>query len=229
MIIEIDGIPIELLKKPIKNVHLRIYPPDGTVRVSVPLIYNEQLIRQQLYEKRVWIQRQRQRIQKQCSIKEEPILQTGTLIPFKGTDYHLIIEEHHGSPHIKINNQWIHCYVPPHSSATQIKAALEHWYKKEMALLIPTLIEHWEQIIPVKVAQWGIRAMKTRWGSCNTRTHRISLNLSLIKKPLICLEYVLVHELVHLMEASHNRRFYALMTQFMPQWQDYKSILEGKN
>jgi predicted metal-dependent hydrolase len=97
-----------------------------------------------------------------------------------------------------------------------------------MESLLPGLIARWEQIIGVNVADWGIKKMKTRWGSCNTRARRIWMNLSLIRKPQLCLEYVLVHELVHLLEASHNQRFYALMTQYMPNWREHQLTLEGK-
>lgn len=228
MIIEINGIPIEIMRKRIKNMNLRIYPPDGQVKVSAPFSFSEQFIRQHLQEKSGWIHTQRERIRNRVSTQDE-VLQTGATIAFKGNNYLLIIEEHHGPSHIKITDELIHCYTKKNSSLTQNQLLIDRWYKKEMAELLPELIKHWEGIIGVKVAQWGIKKMKTRWGSCNTRAKRIWLNLSLIKKPVICLEYVLVHELVHLLEASHNKRFYALMTQFMPEWQEYQYLLEGKN
>ena len=228
MIIEIDGISIEILRKPIKNMNLRIYPPNGLVKVSAPMSFSEQFIRQYLQEKSDWIHNQRNRIRERSSHEEEAF-QTGTTIPFKGTNYLLIIEEHHGPSHIKIKDELIYCYTQQNASQMQIKMLIERWYRREMESLIPELMMHWEMVIGVKVAQWGIKKMKTRWGSCNTRARRIWLNLSLIKKPGLCLEYVLVHELVHLLEASHNQRFYTLMTQFMPQWREYQYLLEGKH
>ena len=99
-------------------------------------------------------------------------------------------------------------------------------HREQMRALLPPLFEKWEAIIGVKASEWGIKAMKTRWGSCNTVKKRIWLNLHLIHKPLICLEYVLVHELVHLLEASHNKRFYALMTEFMPAWKEHRELLK---
>ena len=228
MIIEIDGISIEILRKPIKNMNLRIYPPDGLVKVSAPLSFSEHFIRQYLQEKSDWIHNQRNRIRGRSSPQEE-VLQTGATIPFKGKNYLLIIEEHHGPSQIKIKDELIHCYIQENASQMQRQTLIERWYRREMESLIPELLRHWEIIIGVNVAQWGIKKMKTRWGSCNTRARRIWLNLNLIKKPAPCLEYVLVHELVHLLEASHNQRFYALMTQFMPQWREYQYLLEGKN
>lgn len=99
-------------------------------------------------------------------------------------------------------------------------------HREQMKALLPPLFEKWEAIIDVKANAWGIKAMKTRWGSCNTIKKRIWINLHLIHKPRICLEYVLVHELVHLLEPSHNKRFYALMTEFMPEWKEHKRLLE---
>lgn len=227
MIIEIDGIPIEVVKKSIKNINLRIYPPDGQVKLSAPISTSDRFIRQHLQEKSEWIRYQRERIRANSSFKEE-LLQTGSSITFKGKNYLLILEEHHGPCHIDIKDELFHCYISPGLSHERIKLFIEQWYRNEMTKLIPNLIEHWQKIVGVHVNEWGIKKMKTRWGSCNTRARRIWLNLNLIKKPLVCLEYVLVHELVHLLEASHNHRFYALMTQFMPPWREHQYLLEGK-
>jgi predicted metal-dependent hydrolase len=228
MIIEIDGIPIEILKKKIKNMNLRIYPPDGLVKVSAPVSFSNQFIRNFLQEKSGWIRTHRELI-RQRSFSKDEILQTGTTIEFKGRSYLLIVEEHNGPFKIKIQDELIHCYTQPNTSQLQLKMYIDRWYRREMNLLLPELVKHWEEIIGVKVIEWGIKKMKTRWGSCNTRVGRIWLNLNLIQKPLICLEYVLVHELIHLLEASHNQQFYALMTQFMPQWRDHQYLLEGIN
>lgn len=226
MIIEIDGISIELIRKAIKSINLRIYPPDGVVRVTAPMRYSEQLIRQHLQTKSDWIRTQRERIKISAPVTES--LQTGNTVPFMGRNYLLLITEHNGPSQIKINDEVMHFYIPHNSSESYKQKLLDQWYRREMETVLPELITHWESIIGVHVAEWGIKKMKTRWGSCNTRARRIWLNLSLIKKPILCLEYVLVHELVHILEASHNKRFYALMTQFMPNWRDHQITLEGK-
>lgn len=226
MRIEIDNISIEVLRKPIKNINLRIYPPDGSVKVSVPVRYSERLIRQLLQEKSEWIRAQQDRIRSRACSSEQS-LQTGATIQFKGKTYLLIVEEHNGPFQIAIQDELIHYYTKTNSTPSQKQIILDRWYRKEMNNTVPELIEQWESIMKVKVTQWGIKKMKTRWGSCNPRARRIWLNLNLIKKPLKCLEYVLVHEMVHILEASHNKRFYALMTQFMPQWPEYQTILEG--
>lgn len=226
MIIEIDGIPIEVIRKQIKSMNLRIYPPDGLVKVSAPIKFSEQLIRKHLQERSAWIQTQRERIRERTPPIEQG-LQTGSTIAFMGKSYLLVIIEHNGPSQIKINDELMHCYTQPNASEVQNQTVLDRWYRQEMESRLPELLHHWEKVIGVQVKQWGIKKMKTRWGSCNTRAHRIWLNLSLIKKPLVCLEYVLVHELVHLLEASHNQRFYALMTQFMPNWREHQLTLEG--
>lgn len=227
MIIELDGISIEVLRKPVKNMNLRIYPPDGLVRVSAPLKYSERLIRKTLEEKKAWIHEHRERIRSRAPLEPLP-LQTGTPIPFMGKNYLLIIEEHHGPNHVQLQDELIHCYTQTGSSPVQVQTLLDTWYKRQMELLLPKLILHWETIVGVKINEWGIKKMKTRWGSCNPHAARIWLNLNLIKKPQICLEYVLVHELVHILEPSHNKRFYGFMSQFMPQWREHQHLLEGR-
>ena len=227
MIIDLNGIAIEIIKKPIKNMSLRIYPPDGAVKVSAPLHYKEHIIREFLQRKSSWITKQRNRM-KEHLIEHDSIIRSGSTLFFKGEPYLLIIHEHYGPSHIHCREGFIDAYLPHNPSQEKINSLVDRWYKHEMEFLLPSLIKKWQSIIGVEVAQWGIKKMKTRWGSCNTRAHRIWLNLNLIKKPLPCLEYVLVHELVHLLEASHNQRFYKLMDRFMPQWRDYDYLLEGK-
>lgn len=228
MIIELDGIEIQVLKKPIKNMSLRIYPPDGTVKVSAPLKLSERFIRESLKQKSKWIHEQRERV-RQRARHDNIQLQTGAMIPFMGKEYALQIEEHHGPTQVTHTNEFITCYTKPNSSQAQREYLLDQWYKQQMNSLLPELIRHWQAIVGVQVTEWEVKKMKSRWGSCNPQAARISLNLNLIKKPQICLEYVLVHELVHLWEPSHNKRFYGLMSQFMPQWREYQHLLEGNH
>jgi predicted metal-dependent hydrolase len=222
-----DSISIEITRKSIKRMNLRVYPPDGLVKVSAPLSFSEKLIRQHLQDKIPWITTVRERFQKTAYPKDE-LLETGKDFEFRGKRYELIIEEHNGPSMIKIQDQFIYCYTQPNTSQAQLKQQFEQWLRREMSALLPELFSTWQAIIGVKVNEWGIKKMKTRWGSCNTRVGRIWLNLSLIQKPPICLEYVVVHELVHLLEASHNSRFHAFMTHFMPEWKQHKKLLEGK-
>lgn len=222
--IEIDGITIEILRKPIKNMHLRIYPPDGQVRVSAPLRLSLQHIRSQLESKRSWLHAQRARLQAQ-PIRSEPTMQTGELHYFLGHLYPLIVTNCPAPTPITLKNNELRLSTTPHSTVTEKQALLKQWYRTQMQLLVPDLIERWQPLMGVSVAEWGTKMMKSRWGSCNTRARRIWLNLVLMQKPIMCLEYVLVHEMVHLLEASHNARFYQLMDKFMPQWRTHEKTL----
>lgn len=222
--IEVDGISIEILRKPIKNLHLRIYPPDGLVRVSAPLRLSLKHIYQQIEAKREWIHKQRARLQA-LPAHIEPTMQTGETHYFLGQAYRLCCEETAHTSQITLNDNLLLLTTKPHTSCTEKQVRLKLWYKTQMESLLPHLIKKWQPIIGVTVADWGVKMMKTRWGSCNTRMKRIWLNLVLIKKPMICLEYVLVHEMVHLLEASHNTRFYQLMDEFMPDWRDHQKAL----
>ena len=195
--------------------------------MSVPTSYSERLIHDFLQDKLVWINQQRERILN-TQYPQDETLQTGSTIEFLGSNYLLIIEPHNGPSQILIKDQLIHCYTSK-TTPEQIKVQIDQWYRREMESLLPTRIKHWEDIIGVKINEWGIKKMKTRWGSCNPRAARIWLSLNLVKKPIVCLEYVLVHELIHLLERAHNKRFYSLMTQFMPLWREHQLTLEGKS
>lgn len=227
MFVEIEGLEIEVIRKPIKNIYIRIYPPNGQIKISAPLNCSYRAIQNQVKAKIDWIAYHRQTIKKQ-PILTPPSLQTGTPIPFKGQYYPLLITENTGPEKINLIDNTICYYTPNTASQEKLVHHLDYWYKQELSRLIPNLITHWENKIAVRVNQWGIKKMKTRWGSCNVRARRIWLNLNLIQKPMECIEYVLVHELIHLLEASHNQRFYKLMTQFMPQWQEYDNLLENR-
>lgn len=226
MIIDVDGIAVEVTRKAIKNMSLRVYP-QGQVKVSAPYHLSDKVIGQFLQSKSAWLQTQQQRINNTPCSRDEP-LETGTCHWFMGRSYHFELIEQHGPSQIQRTNNSLYCYVPPNSSVEHRQMVLDRWYKKEMMQLLPELLQHWQAIVGVDARSVGVKKMKSRWGSCNTRTHHIWLNLKLIKKPLECLEYVLVHELTHLHEASHNQRFYDLMSKALPQWQEYQLMLEGR-
>lgn len=222
---ELDGISIEILRKPIKNIHFRIYPPDGKVKVTAPLKLHLDFIRHQIEAKRHWILTQRAKLSAH-PLQLPMTFKSGEQHEFLGKKYTLIVHEGMKNPQVLVQDEHIHCYTQSDASPSGIQKHLESWYKQQMQAHLPSLISKWETRIGVQANTWRIRVMKTRWGSCNTLAKRIWLNLNLIKKPLECLEYVIVHELVHLLEASHNKRFYALMDQFLPQWRDFKVLLK---
>lgn len=201
----IDGLVIEIIRKPIKHLYLRIRADDARVIASAPIKMPITTIRQFLLTKTKWL---RSRINKPRSNpsnafdSSENLLYLGCIYPVIDSD---VLKPH-------FTNQQFYAKKP--LSETHVK----HWYKQRLHELAAPLLQQWQLIIGVTVKDWVIRSMKSRWGSCNTRAARICLNLHLIKYPLPCLEYVIVHELVHLLEASHNRRFYQYMESFMPDW-----------
>ncbi len=123
------------------------------------------------------------------------------------------------------NKSAIDLYARPETSAEQREQVLQQWYRKQLKVLIPSLLEKWQLVLGVQVAKWGIKRMKTKWGACTIKARRIWINLELAKKPVQCLEYIIVHELVHLLERHHNDRFRKLMDQFMPQWRLHQEEL----
>jgi predicted metal-dependent hydrolase len=136
-----------------------------------------------------------------------------------------VIERHGNHEVIIINNSIIQLFVNPGTSHKNRALVLTEWYREQLKLKIPDLLNRWQSIIGEQVADWGIKKMKTKWGSCNIKERRIWLNLELAKKPIECLEYVLVHELVHLLERHHNERFQAYMDQYLPHWRQCREIL----
>lgn len=224
--IEIDGIPIDIVRKPIKNMHLRIYPPDGRVCVSVPLRLSLTHIYKKIETKCAWLHAQRAKLQARPAAIE-PTLQTGEQHYFLGYPYTLVLNEVEGAAEVYLEGDRLQLCTSPNSTIEQKQHILKKWHQTQMQLIVPTLIEKWQPLMGVTVTAWGSKTMKTRWGSCNVSTHCIWLNLILITKPEKCLEYVLVHEMIHLLEASHNQRFHRLMDNFMPDWRIHKIALNS--
>ena len=221
--VTLDATIITITKKRIKNLILSINR-DGAVKVSAPLRCSMQKIMTFLTEKQAWIQTHVDNAKQRP--KASPVaIQSGVLYQHLGQPYSFKVYEHLQKPSIHLDDQSIVFYVNPQATEAEKHLLLVQWQRMQLRALLPHLISKWEPVIGVKVKEWRIRAMTSRWGSCQTRTHCICLNLHLIQKSLQCLEYVLVHEMVHLLEASHNRRFHQLMSQFMPEWKHYKQLL----
>lgn len=224
---EFDGITVYLQRKSIKHVYFRIYPPHAELHVHAPKRMKMRHITNALDARRDWIHKHRAQILS-CPQKSVPQLTNGELHALLGTDYPLQINETAGKSHVELAHGFLCLNVPEHATLHTRQILLDRFYRKTMEDLLPGLIEKWERIVGVTVYEWRIRTMKTRWGSCNIRAHRICLNLNLIQKPLPCLESVLVHELVHLLEKNHNARFYQFMDQFMPDWRTHQACLSSK-
>lgn len=222
----LGDLTIQVHQKNIKNIHLRVYPPDGKISLSVPNSLSSTKLQAFVISKQDWIQRQRKKIQAQVRIPPKTY-STGESHYFRGECYRLEIIEHHYPPKVERENQLIRLYVRPNTSTEQRAAILEHWYRTQLKLHIPKLIAQYDQQMAVCVKEFRVKKMKTRWGTCNPKAQRIWLNLELIKKSPELLEYVVVHEMVHLLEPSHNQRFQSLMTTFLPNWAMMKDKLNG--
>lgn len=223
---QIDDILIQIIRKPIKNICLRIHRTTAQATVSVPLKLSLEFVKIWLESRRDWLIKARAAVifRNQAlsnTLQEEQYY-------FLGIKYPLVLSLHHTFQGISIQDNAIHGLLA-HDSLEQRRAYLAHWYKQQMENRIPSLIKKWEPIIGVRVREWRTRTMNTRWGSCNVVAHRIWLNVKLMEKPLICLEYVLVHEMIHLHEANHSKRFYALMDKFMPNWKQHKQLLDDRS
>jgi len=225
--LEIQGLQVAVQHKSIKNLHLSVYPPDGQVRVSAPIYMTQEAVRMAVITKMGWIRRQQEKFQAQARQSQREMV-SGESHYYWGQRYLLEVIEKNVPPHVRLRgNRTLALYVRPGSNRDQREAALYRWYRSRLKEAIPPLITKWETIIGVQIAAWGVKRMKTRWGSCNAQAQRIWLNLELVKKPPVCLEYVLVHEMVHLLERHHNERFQTLMTEFMPNWRHYRAVLNA--
>ncbi|NLZ30405.1 MAG: M48 family metallopeptidase [Methanomicrobiales archaeon] len=223
--ITVSGVEVDVVRKDIKNLHLGVYPPGGRVRVAAPLHVDDEVVRLAVIERLPWIRRQQNRFLAQERQSPRDYIYRETHY-YLGKRYLLNVIEHDGPPRVEVRNKArIDLYVPEGSDERRREEVMRRWYRKELKALIPPLIAKWEEVIGVTVNEWGVRRMKTRWGTCTIEARRIWLNLELVKKPVQCLEYVIVHELVHLLERNHTDRFRELMDQFMPQWRCYRDML----
>ena len=207
-----------MVRKAIKNLHLGVYPPHGRVRVAAPLAVTDEAVRLAVIGKLGWIRRQRARFEDQPRQSKREMV-SGESHYFLGQRYRLNVVVQNGRGRVAIRNKrTIDLFVRESSDTAQRERVLLAWYRQHLKALIPPLIAQWEAPLGVKVAKWGVKQMKTKWGACNVEARRIWLNLQLAKKPVQCLEYIILHEMVHLLERHHNDRFTKLVDSFMPQW-----------
>jgi len=224
----INNIEIELTKKNIKNLHLSVHPPDGRVKISAPQYMDTDTIRLFAISKLSWIRKQQKKFINQERQPEREYV-SGESHYFLGQRYLLnVIYTNKRKQGVEIRNKkYIDLYVRENTPKYLRERAMTEWYRRELKKLIPTIIAKWEPIIGVEVNEFGVKKMKTRWGSCNPKAKRIWLNLEIVKKSPTCIEYVVVHEMTHLLERKHNERFIAYMDKFLPNWRAIKEELNG--
>jgi hypothetical protein len=210
--------PVDVVRKDIKNVHLAVYPPAGRVRIAAPRRLSDDAIRLAVVTRLGWIRRQ-QRVYAAQERQSEREMVSGESHYVAGRRFRLKVIESDERPHVRIRGtRTLDLVVVPGSSRDVRASVLDRWYRAGLRQEAQALITKWEPIVGVRVSSWGIRKMRTRWGSCHDSNGHILLNLELAKKDRECLEYIVVHELVHLLEREHNDRFRAFMDRFMPSW-----------
>lgn len=222
--IELGGIVLDVVKKDIQNVHLSVYPPSGKVRISAPLRMNTDTIRVFAISKLGWIRQQQQKLRVQERETPREYLDRESHYVW-GRRYLLKVVEADAAPSVQIQHGTLLLRVRPGADEATREAVVAGWYRQLLKRVVPPLIEAWEPLLSVTVKGFFVQQMKTRWGSSNPAARTIRLNTELAKKPRECLEYIVVHEMIHLLESTHNARFTDLLNRFMPQWQHYRSIL----
>ena len=215
---EIAGISVEVVRKPIKHLHLGVYPPEGRVRVAAPMRLDDDAVRTAVITRLGWVRRKRAEFERQPRQSRREFV-SGESHYFEGRRYRLDVVESAGPTGIRLRgNAWMEMRVHSATKRDAREALLYRWYRARLRERIPEILAEWEPRIGVRVEDWRIRRMKTRWGTCNASASRIWLNSELAKKSLSCLEYVVVHEMAHLVEPTHNERFRTLMDRAMPGW-----------
>ena len=223
--INVRGLSVEVVRKDIKNFYIGVHPPNGRVRVSAPLRFDEDAIRMAVISRLDWIRRQQTTFAQQERQSQREFV-TGESHYFCGRRYRLDVTEQDCPPTVQLlNNTRIGLNVRPGTGRDKREAVFHEWYRQHLRSQVPPLLAEWEPKMNVAVNEVRIRKMKTCWGSCNIAAKRIWLNLELAKKPNTCLVYVLAHEMVHLLERHHTERFRELMDQFLPQWRTYRDEL----
>jgi len=219
--ITLGKLTIDVELKDIKNIHLSVYPPNGRIRIAAPSRMNIDTIRIYAISKLSWIKKQQQKFNAQVRESPREYLNKESHY-YLGNRYQLKVIEHDAPPIVSIKHKSICLYVRQGSDMQKKHLIMEEWYRKQLKDIIPQIIEKWEKVIGVSLNEFCIKKMKTKWGTCNREAKRIWLNLELAKKPYHCIEYIVVHEMIHLLERNHNDKFVAYMNHFLPEWKQLK-------
>jgi predicted metal-dependent hydrolase len=221
----VSGIRVQIERKDIKNLHLGVYPPNGRVRVAAPLVVSNEAIRLAVIDKLGWIRRQRAQFAEQPRQSAREMV-NGESHYFLGRRYRLRIHEQHGKQSVALRGiASLDLFVNPGRTTEQRSAVLQRWYRQQLRALVGPLVEQWQRTLGVQANAWGIKKMKTQWGSCNPASKRLWFNLELAKKPVQCVEYIVAHELAHLLERQHNERFTRLLDRHLPSWRQHRALL----
>lgn len=225
--ITVSGIAVEIVRKDIKNLHVGVYPPAGRVRVAAPLRVNNEAVRLAVIGKLGWIKRQQAKFEQQPRQSAREIV-NGESHYFSGQRYRLRLCATEGPARVVVSNySTIELHMRREAPFDARNKVLTSWYRDHLKHAVPALLQKWQKRLGVEVSAWAIKRMKTKWGTCNPDAGRISINLELAKKSGAALEYVVVHELVHLIAKRHDMRFIALMDKHLPRWRFLRAELNG--
>lgn len=227
MQIMVNGIKVSVTKKEIKNMHLYVKPPDGRVEVSAPLNLSNESIEMFIRTKIGWVKRQQDKFGQQPRQTEREYV-SGEALYVWGRQYYLLVNYSSRGNSLVLDGDRAILTVREESTAEQRGYFINEWYREILKVEIERVLPKWEQITGLYPDGWQTKNMTTRWGTCNVKTRKIWLNLQLAKKTPECLEYVIVHELMHLVEKSHNEKFVALMDKYLPNWREIQKSLNGQ-
>lgn len=222
--LQLGDIGVDVVLKDIRNVHLSVNPPTGRVRISAPSGTSPDAIRAFAVSKLDWIKKQQHALQNQEREPVREFLERESHYIW-GRRYLLAVVESNTAPSVELHHRRMALNMRPGTSVEERRAVVDQWYRDQIKKALPSLLTKWEPLMGVKAEQVFVRRMKTKWGSCNHKARNIRLNTELARKPPECLEYVLVHEMAHLIEPTHNPRFVAVMDQMMPNWQSHRHVL----
>jgi predicted metal-dependent hydrolase len=224
--LRLENIIIDVERKKIKHIYLTVSPPEGRVHISAPLRMSMGDIQVYTLSKLNWIKKQQARFGSQAGKSPKEFLNNESHY-YNGKCYLLEVIEVSAPPKVELSQNTLILSVRPDTPTEKRQSIMDKWYRVQLKTALPALIEKWEKALHVQVNEFGVRKMRTRWGTCNRAAKRIWLNLELAQKSPECLEYIVVHEMVHLLERKHNKRFTAFMNEYLPDWRHYKDELNG--
>ena len=221
--LQVQDLEINLIRKNVRGMRLSIRP-DGEICLSIPYVISDSIAREFVESRLPWLRLHLERINNKKVLEPDDF----STIPYLGSSYQTLIFYHRIAPRVVIDSSERMCiFLKPGTPETDLPKVLDAWYRTELRKIIPPLIKEWEPIMGVKVGSFQFKRMKTRWGTCNVIDHRIWFNVALAKKSFPCIEYIVVHEMCHLLERGHGPKFKACMDQFLPDWRNFKKELNG--
>ena len=221
---ELGGVVVDVVKKDIKNIHLSVYPPTGRVRISAPRAMTSATIRGFVISKLGWIRQQQKKLEGQSRESQREYIDRESHYVW-GKRYLLEVVEVSAGPHVQVHHSKLRLQIRPGATLDVRAAVMAAWYRELLRIALSPLISKWEQKLGVQATGCFVQSMKTRWGSCNSSMRTIRINTELAKKPRECLEYIVVHELVHFLQPNHGAKFIALMDQHLPHWRETRDLL----